>query len=43
MSPRTIAIQYRREILSLFVSPIAYVVGFCFLTVAGWEIGRAHV
>ncbi len=36
MSPRTIAIQYRREILSLFVSPIAYVVGFCFLIVAGW-------
>lgn len=36
MSPRIVAIQYRREILSLFVSPIAYVVGFCFLVVAGW-------
>lgn len=36
MSIRTMAIQYRREILSIFVSPIAYVVGFCFLVVAGW-------
>jgi ABC-2 type transport system permease protein len=37
MNLRILFVQYRREVLSLFISPIAYVVGFCFLVVTGWS------